>query len=73
MGWGATKIAGVECMAHSGPQQGTSTAIVLAREKRDGVVVLVNMDDLDAAELGHDLLTIILAASPSGTSEGPSH
>jgi serine beta-lactamase-like protein LACTB len=73
MGWGATKIAGVNCMAHSGAQHGQSTVIVLAPEKRDGVVVLVNMGDLDAAELGHDLLAIILAASAPGTSEGPSH
>jgi serine beta-lactamase-like protein LACTB len=73
MGWGATKIAGVDCMAHSGAQQGTSTVVVLAPEQRDGVVVLVNMDELDATVVGHDLMTIILTAPASSHSEGPAH
>jgi hypothetical protein len=42
---------------HTGGQQGTSTAFLIAPDRRAGVVVLVNMDDVDAGKLAHELMT----------------
>jgi hypothetical protein len=52
--------------AHSGGQQGTSTFIMLAPERNAGVVVLINMDEVDAPQLGTDLMKILLARTPTG-------
>jgi hypothetical protein len=47
---------------HGGGQQGTSTFILLTRDERDGVVVLINMDDADSSSLADELMKIVLAA-----------
>jgi serine beta-lactamase-like protein LACTB len=65
LGWGNLKDAGVTEVGHSGGQQGTSTAIVLAPERRAGVVVLINREEADASTLAHELLAIALAAGNS--------
>lgn len=65
LGWGNGKTDSTVTIGHSGSQQGTSTVIALAPEKRAGVVVLVNTDDVDAYALGVELLNLILA-SPLG-------
>ena len=65
LGWGTSKDAGMATVGHGGGQQGTSTFIMLAPEPRAGVVVLINMDNVDASALATQLLRIILGAPPS--------
>ncbi len=60
LGWGTLKKYGLNLVGHDGAQQGTSTAISLAPEKGAGVVVLANMDDVDALELSGQILKIEL-------------
>jgi len=59
LGWGWGDEDGIRSVGHTGGQQGTSTAIALAPEQRAGVVVLTNMEDLDAGQLAHQLLKIL--------------
>jgi serine beta-lactamase-like protein LACTB len=60
LGWGITDRSGLHLIAHSGGQQGTSTSIILAPQKSAAVVVLANMDNLDASALAESLLKITL-------------
>jgi serine beta-lactamase-like protein LACTB, mitochondrial len=60
LGWGTLKKYGLALVAHTGSQQGTSTSIILAPERRAGVVVLTNMDGVDAAVLSTEILKIAL-------------
>jgi serine beta-lactamase-like protein LACTB, mitochondrial len=60
LGWGVTDKLGVHTFGHDGSQQGTSTAILLAPQKSAAVVVLANMDNLDANALAESLLKISL-------------
>ncbi len=61
LGWGTGNSAGVPDVGHGGGQQGTSTAIMLAPEQRVGVVVLSNMDGVDASALAVDVLKILVS------------
>jgi serine beta-lactamase-like protein LACTB len=60
LGWDHSKKFGLSLVAHSGGQQGTSTSIILVPERSTGVVVLANMDDLDATALSTEILKITL-------------
>jgi CubicO group peptidase (beta-lactamase class C family) len=60
LGWGTGKELGVLDVGHGGGQQGTSTFIMLVPERRAGVVVLTNMDSVDASSLATELMKIIL-------------
>jgi serine beta-lactamase-like protein LACTB, mitochondrial len=60
LGWGTGKELGVGDVGHGGGQQGTSTFILLVPERRAGVVVLSNMDGVDASSLATELMKIIL-------------
>jgi CubicO group peptidase (beta-lactamase class C family) len=60
LGWGVAEVSGVQIRTHTGAQQGTSTAFILAPERRAGVVVLTNMDGLNAGNLADEILKIIL-------------
>jgi serine beta-lactamase-like protein LACTB len=60
LGWGTGDSAGVPDVGHGGGQQGTSTSIMLAPEQRLGVVVLANMDGVDASSLAVDVLKLLL-------------
>jgi serine beta-lactamase-like protein LACTB, mitochondrial len=60
LGWGTGKELGVVDVGHGGGQQGTSTFIMLVPERRAGVVVLTNMDGVDASSLATELMKIIL-------------
>jgi CubicO group peptidase (beta-lactamase class C family) len=62
LGWGTGKDLGVVDVGHGGGQQGTSTFIMLVPERRAGVVVLINMDGVDAASLATELMRIVLGA-----------
>ena len=64
LGWGTGALDGVDVYAHSGGQQGTSTFIMLAPERNSAVVVLINMDEIDAPALGTDLMKILLGSAP---------
>jgi serine beta-lactamase-like protein LACTB, mitochondrial len=61
LGWGTGTKLGVFDVGHSGGQQGTSTYFMIVPERKDGIVVLANMDDVDAAALGLELMKILLA------------
>lgn len=49
-------------MGHGGSQQGTGTFFAIAPELRDGVVVLVNLEDVDAAALAAELMKVIVGS-----------
>jgi serine beta-lactamase-like protein LACTB, mitochondrial len=66
LGWGTGTVNGVAVYEHSGGQQGTSTLIMLAPDRNAGVVVLINMDNVDAPELGTTLMKTLLSPVPSG-------
>jgi len=60
LGWGLVDKFGVHILAHTGGQQGTSTAFAVVPERRAGVVVLVNMDNVDSGSLADEILKIVL-------------
>ena len=60
LGWGTMKKYGLALVEHTGSQQGTSTSIILVPERRAGIVVLANMDDVDAGALSAEILKIAL-------------
>jgi len=62
-GWGKHDAHDVAGVGHTGGQQGTSTAIVIAPEERAGVVVLINMEDQDAGGLAREILNILSGVS----------
>jgi CubicO group peptidase (beta-lactamase class C family) len=59
LGWGILAKHGLAVIAHTGSQQGTSTAMVLVPDRQAAVVVLINMDGVDAAKLCDNILKII--------------
>lgn len=60
LGWGTQKKYGLALVEHTGGQQGTSTSILLVPERRAGIVVLANMDNVDSAALSTEILKIVL-------------
>jgi serine beta-lactamase-like protein LACTB len=60
LGWGLVDKFGVHILAHTGGQQGTSTAFAVVPERRAGVVVLANMDNVDSGRLADEILKIVL-------------
>jgi serine beta-lactamase-like protein LACTB len=60
LGWSTQKKYGLALVEHTGGQQGTSTSIILAPERRAGIVVLANMDNVDSAALSTEILKIVL-------------
>lgn len=63
LGWSTDKEAGVASVGHGGSQQGTSTSILLAPDERAGMLVFINLDDVNASALARDLLKIVLGES----------
>ncbi len=63
LGWGAGDEDGIAVVGHTGGQQGTSTAFLLAPAQRDGVVVLANMEDADPDKLAHEILKVLVGAT----------
>jgi hypothetical protein len=47
-------------VGHTGGQQGTSTAFLIAPEQRAGVVVLTNMEGVPADNLAQQILAIVV-------------
>ena len=68
LGWGWDKEEGnehqVAGVGHNGGQQGTSTAFVIAPERRAGVVVLTNMEGQPAHDLAREILHILVRTPP---------
>jgi serine beta-lactamase-like protein LACTB len=60
LGWGVGDHFGLHLIGHTGGQQGTSTAILLAPQKSAGVAVLANMDGQDVNALAESILKITL-------------
>jgi CubicO group peptidase (beta-lactamase class C family) len=60
LGWGTLEKFGYHILAHTGGQQGTSTAFELLPERRAGVVVLANMDGVSSNVLADEILEIVL-------------
>jgi serine beta-lactamase-like protein LACTB, mitochondrial len=64
LGWGIGEQDRVVTVGHDGGQQGTSTAVIIAPAQGEGVVVLSNMEGVDAIALATHLLKIALATEP---------
>jgi serine beta-lactamase-like protein LACTB, mitochondrial len=60
LGWGILDKFGLHILAHTGGQQGTSTAFAVVPDRRAGVVVLANMDSVDVDQLAMQILRIAL-------------
>jgi CubicO group peptidase (beta-lactamase class C family) len=60
LGWGARSEDGAVAVGHTGGQQGTSTAFLVAPGQRAGVVVLTNMEGVPADDLAREVLKIIV-------------
>jgi CubicO group peptidase (beta-lactamase class C family) len=60
LGWGRFDEDGIAGVGHTGGQQGTSTAFLVASGPRDGVVVLANMEGVPAKDLAKAILKILL-------------
>lgn len=63
LGWGTLTEDGIRYVGHDGGQQGTSTNFFIAPEKRVGVVVLANMEDVPVNKLSKQILKIVLQGS----------
>jgi len=60
LGWGVGDDNGIQGVGHSGGQQGTSTNFKIAPSERAGVVVLTNMEGIDASGLANEILKILV-------------
>jgi serine beta-lactamase-like protein LACTB len=60
LGWFVAEKFGLRTAGHTGGQQGTDTAFLMAPERRAGVVVLANMDNVNTNLLADKILKIIL-------------
>jgi len=63
LGWGTGKDAGVPDVGHTGGQQGTSTAMMIAPQQQAGVVVLTNLENGGAGDLATELLKIVVGTA----------
>src|SRR5277367_4417364 len=60
LGWGLETQHGLLTVGHTGGQQGTSTCIMLAPERRAGIVVLANIEGVGTYDLAAKILAIVL-------------
>jgi CubicO group peptidase (beta-lactamase class C family) len=60
LGWGTGTKLGIFDVGHGGGQQGTSTFFMIVPGRKDGVVVLANMDGADSSALAFELMKIVL-------------
>jgi len=60
LGWGIMDKFGLHILAHTGGQQGTSTAFAVVPARNAGVVVLCNLDSVDVDQLAMNILRIAL-------------
>jgi serine beta-lactamase-like protein LACTB, mitochondrial len=62
LGWFVAEKFGVRTAGHTGGQQGTDTAFIIVPERRAGVVVLANLDNVNTNLLADEVLKIVLDA-----------
>jgi len=67
LGWGLDEKLGVHVVGHTGGQQGTDTAMFLVPDRRAGVVVLANMDNVGTNRLADEILRIVLNLKDKST------
>lgn len=67
LGWGNGEADGIAFVGHTGGQQGTTTAFLIAPTQRAGVVVLTNMEDIDPNKIEKEILKILVETSTSET------
>jgi len=60
LGWFVAEKFGLRTAGHTGGQQGTDTAFLIAPDRRAGVVVLANMDNVNTNLLADEVLKIAL-------------
>lgn len=65
LGWGASDEGGITAIGHTGGQQGTSTAFLIAPAQRAGVVVLANMEGTSPNDLAVEILKVLVG--PTGS------
>lgn len=65
LGWGIVDKFGLHIFAHTGGQQGTSTAFAVVPGRNAGVVVLCNMDDVDVDQLAMQILRVAVGIPDS--------
>ena len=63
LGWDSAEENGIAYVAHTGGQQGTSTAFMIAPAPRRGSCVLTNMEGIGVGDLAKEILKI-LASTP---------
>jgi serine beta-lactamase-like protein LACTB, mitochondrial len=63
--WGKQNDHEAAGVGHTGSQQGTSTAFVIAPDQRAGVVVLINMEGQSAGDLAREIVNIITFSAPA--------
>jgi serine beta-lactamase-like protein LACTB len=63
LGFGVTRQDDVVTISHGGDQQGTSTFIGIVPAQKIGVVVLINMEEVDKTAIGVELLKILQESS----------
>ncbi len=60
LGFGVTEMDGEKFIAHSGSQQGCSTSMIFAPDKRFAVAVMANMDGVNVTELARTIAKMYL-------------
>ena len=60
LGWFVAEKFGLQTAGHTGGQQGTDTAFFVVPDRRAGVVVLANMDNVNTNLLADEILKIVL-------------
>lgn len=65
LGWGAGDEDGLVTVGHTGGQQGTSTAFLIAPAQRDSVVVLTNMEGTNPSDLAAEILQVLVGTKES--------
>jgi CubicO group peptidase (beta-lactamase class C family) len=60
LGWFVAEKFGLRTAGHTGGQQGTDTAFLVVPDRRAGVVVLANMDNVNTNLLADEILKIVL-------------
>jgi serine beta-lactamase-like protein LACTB len=60
LGWELHTVHGVPAVGHTGSQQGTSTAFLIAPSRRAGVVVLANLEGSKTKDLATEILGFLL-------------
>lgn len=67
LGWHNDEQNGVAFVAHTGGQEGTSTAFLIAPSERAGVVVLTNMEGIGPGDLTKEILQILVGKTGDAT------